>query len=278
MRWKLFYLSVVFLFICIPYSHAISEDGICISAEVTSIEPSSIDADQDFTVGIEISNCGNKIPENITFEIDLVSSDISIKEPLIQTIGQLGYSNSKRFLIYHMHSSPDAIPGEHIFKTKLTYILNSFVLEKNGNFSVTINSQKPDLTISRTLTNPEEIHAGETFALTIDVENAGKGDAKDVQVNLKNNSFSGVELTYLGQIKSGENAPARFFLTAKNSGIYSLQAEIQYKANGQIQTINLPVGIEIKDKSTTNYIIIIGVIIVILIAYFSFKNKNPVSR
>jgi hypothetical protein len=272
MRWQIIFL-VIALSILLSHGVYSLNSGMCATAKVTSINPSSIDADEDFTVGIEIDNCGEDLPENITFQITLLSTDISVKEPLVQNIGKMGYANSKRFITYHMHSSPDAIPGEHLFKTKLVYGGNYFSIEKEDNFSITINSKKPDLMVSRVSTNPEIIKLGDTFVLTIDIENAGEGDAKDVRVKLNNLPISGSKLIYLGQIKSDENIPGRFILTADKSGLYSSELEIQYKANGEIKNLNFPFEINVIKKDYSLYFLFAGILIVILAFYLIFKHK-----
>ena len=51
--------AILFLLNCV----SAFQEGYCATAEITSINPSSIDADEDFTVGIVIDNCGDEIPE-----------------------------------------------------------------------------------------------------------------------------------------------------------------------------------------------------------------------
>ena len=78
-RGVIFIFAILFL---VSYASA-SQEGYCATAEITSINPSSIGADEGFTVGIVIDNCGDKIPENVIFEIIRHSEDIEIKEPFL---------------------------------------------------------------------------------------------------------------------------------------------------------------------------------------------------
>ncbi|MFW6233375.1 MAG: hypothetical protein ACOC3Z_01795 [Nanoarchaeota archaeon] len=254
------------------------QDSYCATAEITSINPSSIGADEDFTVGIVIDNCGDEIPENITFEILRHSDDIEIKEPLINHIGKMGYTNSQRFILYHMHSSFDAIPGEHVFETKITYGNKDFYIEKRDNFSITINTQKPDLAVSRVYTNPEIISEGEKIILTIDIENAGNGEAKDVRVELENLELEGIKQKYLGKIESDENMPARFIFEGDKKGIYEGDIKINYKFAGENKELNFPVEIQVF-SNRTNYFYVIGVVLMLgVFGYFFYRKKlNPKS-
>jgi hypothetical protein len=158
----------------------------------------------------------------------------------------------------------------HIFKTKLIYGSNSFSIEKEDNFSITIQSQEPDITISRISTDPEFPKKGDNVILIFDIENAGNGDAKDVRASINNISLSGTKLAYLGQIKSDENIPARFVLTADKSGIYSSELEVQYKANGQIRTLKFPFEINVSQKNNVSYYLWVLAIIIILVLFYQF--------
>ena len=270
--------GVVALFVILFLMNYVSafQEGYCATAEITSINPSSIGADEDFTVGIVIDNCGDEIPKNVTFEILRHSEDIEIKEPLVNNIGKMGYANSQRFILYHMHSSPDATPGEHIFETKITYGNKDFHIEKEDNFSITINTQKPDLAVSRIYTNPEIISEGEKIILTIDIENAGNGEAKDVRVELENLELEGVKQKYLGKIESDENMPARFIFEGDKNGIYEGNIKINYKFAGENKELNFPIQIQILSNGT-NYFYLVGIILILgVLGYFLYRKKlNP---
>jgi hypothetical protein len=275
MRLKTITFLVVLLIICIPGAFALSA-GICATAHVTSIEPSSVEADEDFTVGIQIDNCGEDLAKNITFEITRYSQDIVIKEPLMNYIGEMGYANNNRFIVYHMHSSPDATPGEHVFETKLSYGNKNSSIDKRDSFSITINSKEPDLAISRVATEPEIPTQNDKLILTIDIENAGEGDAKDVRVNLKNLDLSGVKSTYLGKISSGENIPARFILESNEAKIYPMDIEIQYKSHGKIKTNTFPLEVQVFSKESSRYpFYMVGSFILGALVIFGYMKLNP---
>jgi hypothetical protein len=265
-------LVFAFLLLLLNYVSAIDE-GYCATAEITSINPSSIGAEEDFTVGIQIDNCGEKIPENITFEITRHSKDIEIKEPLINYIGKLGYSNSKRFILYHMHSSPDASPGKHTFETKLSYGAENFFIEEENNFSITINTENPDLTISGVYTTPEIIYENEKIILVIDVENSGEGDAKDVRIEIEDLNLQGIKQKYLGQIQSDESMPARFVFEENKKGIYNGNIKLNYKFGGEIKEINFPLKIQVFEKESNNILTFSVILILGVLIYFLLKKK-----
>ena len=63
--------------------------GMCLEMQVTSINPSSVGADEDFTVGVEIESCGEEDPQNVVFEIIEHSEDRIINNPLRTEIGAM---------------------------------------------------------------------------------------------------------------------------------------------------------------------------------------------
>jgi hypothetical protein len=269
-------MILIFAILFLLSSVSAFQEGYCARAEITSINPSSVGADEDFTVGIVIDNCGDKIPENITFEITRYSEDIRIKEPLLNNIGKMGYANSKRFILYNMRTSPDTTPGEHTFETRLRYGNNNFYIEKESNFSIIVNTQKPDLTISRIYTNPEVISEGEKIILTIDIENAGNGEAKDVRVELENLNLEGVKQKYLGKIKSDENMPARFVFEKSKKGIYEGNIKVNYKFAGNEEELNFPIEIQVFSNGTNYFYVILIVLILGALGYFLYQKKlNP---
>ena len=234
------------------------------TSEVTSINPSSVDVDEDFTVGVLIDNCGDSLPDNVSFEITRFSDDIEIKEPLLSTVGKMGYANSRRFITYHMRTSPYAVPGEHVFQTKLAYYIGDSMVEKEGNFSITVNTRKPDLMISRVYTTPEIVYVNDKIILTIDVENAGSGEARDVQVELTDLEIDGVKQKYLGKIDSDESLPARFVFQPVSEGIYGGTARVSYRYGGSSEMYEFPFEIQVF-KEQLNYYYIAGLVLLLLI-------------
>ena len=75
----LFALALVLGLSRAPVANA---EEYCVDAFVSSIDPTSVGINEDFTVGILIDNCGEGAsPENITFELMETGPHISVKEP-----------------------------------------------------------------------------------------------------------------------------------------------------------------------------------------------------
>lgn len=269
MKYKIFFLSLLVLIFSFSGVCAL-QDGMCVTSEITSINPSSVEPDEDFTVGILIDNCGTELPKDIVFEITSHSEDINIKEPLVQEIGEMGYANSKRFIVYNMRTSKDITPGEHLFETELRYGDDIHSIEKKSNFSITAINQEPDLTISRIYTNPEVTYTNEKSTLIVDVENAGNGEAKDVRINIEDFDLDGAKLNYLGKINPDENVPARFIVEPEEPGIYEGKINLSYNFAGETRYLDFPFEIQVFEE-TNNMFIYIGLFLVVILGYFFTK-------
>jgi len=268
---KLFLITLLFL---IQGVLAAENEALCVTSQVTSINPSSVGFDEDFTIGIQIDNCGTATPENVRFEITKYSEEsLQVKGPLLTTIEKFGYANSQRFITYQMRTLPNAIPGIHHIETLLTYGTGTTSYEKRERIPVFINAQEPDLSISRIYTTPEKIYKGEEALLVIDIENAGKGDAKDVRVELRDLPIEGVTQQYLGRIKPDENIPSRFQVLVDESGLIEGMVRLQYEFGGETHEELFPLELYSFGKTKPLHVIL-AIIAACLILFFIYKSKK----
>lgn len=271
------YFTLLFLAFSLSLALAsAAAPGTCVDAVITSINPSSVDVNEEFTVGIEINNCGDEIPDNITFEIKRFSPDISIQEPLVNNIGKLSYSNSKRFILYHMRTAQNIVPGTYLFEAELNYGSGDYSVRKQYNFEVTVKTETPELFISGVKTSPERITPNENVILTLKIENSGKGSAKSVKAILEGLNFEGVKEAYVGEIKADEELPARFVLKAGNSGDYNFSIKINYKSVGADESVSHQTSLHVFSSTSIFYWIIpiLALCCILLVVILKTRNKN----
>jgi hypothetical protein len=251
------------------------QQGLCAEAFVYSINPVSVEAEEDFTVGIEIDNCGEEIPNDITFEITKYDPEIYIKDPLKINVGELGFSNSKRFIVYHLRTSENIKSGEHVFDARLSYGKNLSVI-KDYNFSITVIAKEPQIALSGIKTIPETLKTNEEFVLVVKVQNSGKGKSKFTRVELEGLNLEGIKEAYLGEIKSGEELPARFVLRSKKAGSYDFNVKIFYNSLGDINFVQFPYKIYVFSNYNYYYYLLAFIVLLLLIIaiYFYKRNSN----
>ena len=255
---------LIFLFIIaiVPIITALDK-GYCVTAEVSDITPSSIGIGEEFTVGVQIENCGDEIPEYVSFELLNPPTDITIKEPLIINISRLYYGNSERFITYHMKTTDDAQPGTHIIKTKLSYGRTQFSIIKDYNITIDVIGDKAELSIASFKTDPVLPRKGETVELTLRIENTGDGTAKSVEVYV-NHSFQGLKQSFIGALDSDEDGPAVLTFIVDKSGEFEFPVIISYKDDFGDNEIKTNVSLNVlKKKSNIGTIILIILIMAV---------------
>ena len=251
-------LAIIFLFL-LNYISAL-DDGYCVIAEVSDISPSSIGVNEEFTVGIQIENCGTDMPEYVSFELLNPPTDITIKEPLIMNISNLYYGNSERFITYHMRTSDDAQPGTHLIETRLSYGDAEFSISKDYNITINVIGDEAELSIASLKTNPVLPRKGETVELTIRIENTGDGTAKSVEVYM-DHPFKGLKQSFIGALDSNEDGPIVLTFIVDEIGEFEIPVTISYKDDFGDNEIKTNVSFNVLKKELN----IGGIILAILI-------------
>jgi hypothetical protein len=182
-----------------------------------------------------------------------------------------------------MQTSPNTPSGIYTFNTRLIYgstALNAYE-EQDGSFSVTVNTQTPQLTISGIKTDPDQVTSDVNVILTVNVQNQGDGNAKNVIVKLDGLNFQGTQQSYLGEIGPNEELPARFVLRSELPGMNNFTIDVYYTSNGENQLLQFPYSIEVFNFSTMDFwywIIIIGIITISIFAFVYLRRRNKARK
>ena len=219
----------------------------CLRAVVEDISPSSVGINKEFTVGISLENCGTQVPENITFEIISIPPDILVTESLVAHFPRFVYSRSERQLRYHMRTTPDAKPGPHIIKMKLTYGNEDVRRTAYYEVEVIVIGEHAEPRISSIRTTPAYIYEGDTVDLNLGIENFGKGIAKSLEVGL-DHDFQGIKNSTIGALGSNASQTALFKFKANRSGTFQIPVIINYEDDYGIQKDEYNITLTILDK------------------------------
>ncbi len=274
-----FVIITIIIFVFAIRVNALSK-GYCVTAEVSDISPSSVEIGEEFTVGIHIENCGDKIPEYVSFELLNPPVDIEIKEHLIINISKLYYGNSERFITYHMKAAENAKPGTYLIKARLSYGDEESLITKNYNITFNVMGDKAELSIASLKTLPILPRKGDTVELILRVENTGDGMAKSVEVYL-NHTFQGLKQSFIGSLSSNEDGPAILTFIADKPGEFEFPVTISYKDDFGKHEIETKITLNIlKKKSNIGVIILVIFIIAIfgLGIYYFIKTKKAKDR
>lgn len=256
---------------------AVEKSDYCVDAALSDLSPSSVKVGKNFTMGILIDNCGDKVSEEVIFEITEVSPFMIIKEPLVKSIGKMGYSNSDRFLLYRVEVSNDASPGDYLIRHKLSYGTKDLIFKKYGSILITVIGDEAELSIASLKTKPVLPKEGETVELTMRIENTGDGTAKSVEVYI-DHTFQGLKQSFIGALDSDEDGPAVFTFIADRSGEFEFPLVINYHDDFGDHEIKTNVDMTVLENTSNLQVIIgaaiAGVIIISLIFYFIKTKKS----
>ena len=269
--------EILFLFVILIVPTIIALDtGYCVTAEVSDISPSSIGIGAEFTVGVHIENCGDEMPEYVSFELLNPPTDITIKEPLIINISKLYYGSSERFITYHMKTTEDAQPGTHIIKTKLIYGGREFSITKNYEITFNVIGDKAELSIASLKTNPVLPREGETVELTLRIENTGDGTAKSVSV-YADHPFQGLKQSFIGALDSDEDGPVVLTFIVDEAGEFEFPVTISYKDDFGDNEIKTMININVLKKESNAGAIIFAILVIAIFGggiYYFIKTKK----
>ncbi|MBN2487835.1 MAG: COG1361 S-layer family protein [Methanosarcinaceae archaeon] len=246
---KLIYLCLLVLTIVFTGISAAEgpSDEERVTAEIQEISPSSVGIDEEFTIGINLESSGTRVPENITFEIISIPPDIIVTEDLVTHIPKLIYSTSGRYLVYHMRTTPDANPGPHIIKMKLTYGSGQVSRSVNYQVEIRVIGEDAEPRISSVTTDPEYIYEGDTVDLRLGIENFGDTIAKSVEVTL-DHDFKGIKTSTIGTLGINESQTALFKFKANRSEEFDIPVIIEYEDDFGKQKDEYEIKITVLDK------------------------------
>ena len=222
-------------------------DNECVIAEVQGISPSSVGIDDEFTLGINLESCGSEIPEDITFAITDLPSDIIVTEDLVRTIPKLYYGTSERYVRYHMRTTPDANAGPHIIQMELSYGDGDTSTKRKYEVEVRVIGEDAEPRISSVTTNPQYIYEGDTVDLSLGIENYGEAVAKSVVVSVDHN-FKGIKDATVGTLKSNGSQIALFKFKINKAGDYKIPVIIEYEDDFGKQKDEYEVKITVLEK------------------------------
>jgi len=280
MRKGILLLLILSILLIPGVSAVVGEEGYCVSAEVSDINPSSIGIGEEFTVGIQIENCGSKMPEDITFEFLNLPTDITIKEHLITNIPSLYKSTSERFLTFHMRTTNNAQPGIHLIKTRLSYrgkeIRGEEIVTADYNIEINIRGDESELSIASLKTDPVLPKEGETVELTMRIENTGDGIAKSVSV-YADHQFKGLKQAFIGALDPNEDSPAVLTFIVDEAGEFEFPVTISYRddfGKQQIETKVSLIVLEVDDKSGKIAITVLIIVVIGGLIYYNYRTRK----
>ncbi len=241
--------------------------------------PPRVYQDEDFTLYLTIENSGTGKAKNVLLSLELPDGISGQRTYEIGTMDR----DTKTVASFNLKSSKDISPGNHIVYAVLSYKEeNSVERTVKLPFEVFISERGDiDLEIAGMDTSPKKLYPGESFTLSIQIQNVGKQDAKAVKVEIApQNSINGEFTSYLGTLKQDDTSTAIFDLEVSSSfsgNKIKVPLKIVYKdETGKIGEVSKEVYLNISKRKESNYrlYILSGIILAILILFLWRRRRR----
>jgi len=265
-------LIILFLIMSIFLVFSVNAEDYCVNAVVSDISPSSIGLNEEFTIGIQVENCGSLIPGIVKLEIITLPPDIEVSEAKLIEIPTLQYANSERFITYHMKTVSDAKPGLHLLQLRLNYAY----ITKDYDVEITIIGKEAKLNIASVKTEPTLPYKGDLVELILRIENFGDGIANSVIVAAEH-PFEGIKQSFLGTLDGGEDGPAVFTFVADKKGDFEFPVNISYTDDFGQNEISSMINLIVLKKKTNWGVLIFSLFLIAGLVWFVrhyFKTKR----
>jgi hypothetical protein len=234
---------------------------------------STLSPGDTFPLQIEVQNVGTGIAKNIKIiprsdEILMLGSNLEV----IKNVQPGDNSSIERNFIVKDSLDPDA----YKFPIDLEY------LDEQGNnyldsYYVGINVlNKAEIGIQNIKIEPSQITPLDEIHIEGMVENTGEGDAKNVIVELISEDES--HKSFIGQLKSDDDAPFYFDMSPESAGSKKFNISITYNDDFGPHEIDNTIEIEV-NRPKTNIALVLGLFALIaafIVYYFGYmKKKEP---
>jgi len=192
-----------------------------------STSPERIYPDTDFTLSLTLENTGKDDAKEVVLTLSYPGEFSGESEAFVGTLKR-GESASVDF---KLKADRKAESGKYPFKLTARFLDGNEVREESFEFSLFVDAlRKINLEIAGLYFSPRKVTPSADFTLSLQIENAGKQDAKAVAVRLLlPEGFEGKNQYFIGTLESGDSATSTFDLIApEKAGEYTVKAVITY--------------------------------------------------
>ncbi len=189
--------------------------------------PERIYPDDDFVLSLTVENTGKDDAKNVVLSLSYPDKFSGENEAFVGTLKR----GERAEVSFKLKADRKAESGNYPFRLTVRYMDNGKIKEKNFDFSLFIDALGSiNLDISGLYFSPKKVAPSSDFTLSLQIENAGKQDAKAVAVKLiLPEGFEGKNQYFIGTLESGDSATSTFDLIAPDkAGEYRVKAVITY--------------------------------------------------
>ncbi|SFM93666.1 Uncharacterized conserved protein [Methanolobus profundi] len=248
------------------YVQVIGRPDLIIKANaIDNVAPGDI-----FPLKISVDNVGTGMAKNV--KVISESENILILGSNIELIDRIMPAETSE-IEYDFIAKNDLDPDAHQFPIVLKYID-----EQGTNYTLTYNIginilNRAEIGIQSIKITPTQITPIDEVYIAGIIENTGNGDAKKVVLELENEDRS--YKSFIGELKSDDDAPFYFYIDPGATGNKDLNITINYTDDFGSYELEQSIPIEV-ERPKTNMILVISLLIIIAIpvAYIVYKRRR----
>lgn len=138
---------------------------------------------------------------------------------------------------------------------------------------------KPKMRLAGVQVDKDTVYAGQTFSLSVQLENIGSGDAKSVKAELKDGAIDGVLTSYIGTVEVDDTGSAIFDVRDGVAGRKSITTLITFEdAYGNTYSEPMQAEYYITEKPMDYATPIIAIVVIAAVAFWYWRGQQKAKR
>jgi hypothetical protein len=228
----------------------------------------SVNPGDEIPVTLIVSNAGQTLADDVTLQIDNVSSTVAPKNADLYHLGTIPAGGQKTVDLALL-SDKKSDSGLVRIPVLISYhAIDGMQRTRETGIDV-IMKGKAELGFVSVDTNPPRLMENTAFDLTVRIENTGSGEAKQISAKI-DLPAEGIREAFIGKIKPGNDAPAIFLLEGLKGGNYPYNLTITYTDDMGVHTTSRLMNLRVPpaDMSGT---IILGLLILVIFGVVGYR-------
>nr|WP_319375040.1 S-layer protein [uncultured Methanoregula sp.] len=234
--------------------------------------PESVVPGDDFLAGITLVNSGDSRADDLAIAINSSTPSLSLVSPSNYYLGHLDAGQEKQINL-QFSSDKNAPLGLRDVTVTLDY-LNPDGTKKHQveHLGIPVKG-KAEVSIASLTTDPLRINPGDSFTMTVRIENTGTDDAKSVSASV-DLPMTGNRQAFVGKIEPRNDAPAVFYLKERDSGDIGYNLSVQYTDDYGVHTVEKRLTLNVGQPNYAGPVLLIVIAAIAGAGYWYWRRKK----
>jgi hypothetical protein len=234
--------------------------------------PDIVNPGTSFVVMLDLKNAGTLRANQITLSMKTSTTSIGVKGPTTLALSDLDGGASKPVELDFI-TDINAPLGLQQVNLQLNYLLpDGTTKEQTEQIQIPVKG-KAEMSIASVTIDPNMPATGSTVNLIIRLENTGTDAAKSVIATI-DLPMEGTHQAFIGKIKTDNDAPAIFTVTAGNPGDYAYNLTVNYSDEWGDHTLTRSLHLLVAPVDRTGLILLVLVLAAGAAFYFLYWRRR----